>query len=187
MLTTAYELVRSDKDDTTWLLLNYEVCSAHRMLKIGPCCFEPVSQDSLADVQSDKSDKLVLSETGTGDLAEFASKLDPTKASFGFVRVTYSNDDHSQRVKFAFVTWIGEQVKVMRRAKVSVHSSDVKNVIRSYSIEVSAENTDDLKEVSHRYAGLRGSEAAKLTRSQDDIVQRMRKAGGANYDRSKFD
>ncbi|EKD03988.1 hypothetical protein A1Q2_01662 [Trichosporon asahii var. asahii CBS 8904] len=120
-----------------------------------------------ADVQSDKSDKLVLSETGTGDLAEFASKLDPTKASFGFVRVTYSNDDHSQRVKFAFVTWIGEQVKVMRRAKVSVHSSDVKNVIRSYSIEVSAESTDDLKE--------------------DDIVQRMRKAGGANYDRSKFD
>lgn len=63
--------------------------------------------------------------------------------------MTYSNDDHSQRVKFALVTWIGDQVKVMRRAKVSVHSSDVKNVIRSYSIEVSAEDLDDLKEVSY--------------------------------------
>lgn len=44
--------------------------------------------------------------------------------------------------------WIGEQVKVMRRAKVSVHAADVKNVIRSYSIEVSAENIGDLDEVS---------------------------------------
>lgn len=69
--------------------------------------------------QSDRSDKLVLSETGTGDIAEFTSKLDPAKASFGFVRVKYSNDDHSFREKFALVIWIGENVKVMRRAKVS--------------------------------------------------------------------
>ncbi|BEI86578.1 hypothetical protein CcaverHIS002_0608650 [Cutaneotrichosporon cavernicola] len=136
----AYEAVRSDKDDTTWLLLNYE---------------------------SDRSDKLVLSETGTGDIAEFSSKLDPANASFGFVRVKYSNDDHSFREKFALVIWIGENVRVMRRAKVSVHTGSVKDVIRSYALEISASCPADLE--------------------YDDIVQQMRRAGGANYDRSKFD
>ncbi|TXT13755.1 hypothetical protein VHUM_01122 [Vanrija humicola] len=139
-IAEAYELVRSDKDDATWLRLDYE---------------------------SDKSDKLILGETGTGDLAEFTSKLDPSKASFGFVRVKYSNDEHSFREKFALVTWIGENVKVMRRAKVSVHTADVKSVIRSYSIEVSASTPKDL--------------------DVDEIVKRFRSAGGANYDRSKFD
>jgi len=35
------------------------------------------------------------------------------------VRVKYANDEHSFREKFALVIWIGENVKVMRRAKVS--------------------------------------------------------------------
>lgn len=35
------------------------------------------------------------------------------------MRVKYANDDHSFREKFALVIWIGEDVKVMRRAKVS--------------------------------------------------------------------
>jgi hypothetical protein len=36
--------------------------------------------------------------------------------------VKYSNDDHSFREKFCLVIWIGEEVKVMRRAKVSLGS-----------------------------------------------------------------
>lgn len=72
-----------------------------------------------ADRQSDKSNTLTLSETGTGDLAEFTSKLQPQRASFGYVRVKYANDDHSFREKFCLVIWIGEEVKVMRRARVS--------------------------------------------------------------------
>ncbi|RSH77180.1 uncharacterized protein EHS24_003480 [Apiotrichum porosum] len=139
-IAEAYELVRSDKDDSNWLLLDYE---------------------------SDRSDKLVLSATGSGGLDEFKGKLDPAKASFGFIRVKYANDEHSFREKFALVTWIGEGVKIMRRAKVSVHSADVKNVIRSYSIEISASNLHDLDE--------------------EEVVTRLRRAGGANYDRSNFD
>ncbi|KAK4683470.1 hypothetical protein P7C73_g6789, partial [Tremellales sp. Uapishka_1] len=112
-----------------------------------------------ADGQSDKSNTLTLSSTGTGDLAEFVSHLEPQRASFGYVRVKYANDDHSFREKFILVTWIGEQV--------SVHFGDVKAVLKAYSIEVSASTAADLKE--------------------DEIVQRLRRAGGANYDRSKFD
>lgn len=73
----------------------------------------------MAHVQSDKSNTLTLSDSGSGDLAEFTSKLQPQRASFGYVRVKYANDDHSFREKFCLVIWIGEEVKVMRRARVS--------------------------------------------------------------------
>lgn len=72
----------------------------------------------------------------------------------------------------------------MRRARVSVHAADVKKVLSAYSFEVNASSASDLKQVSLP----RDLDAAEygLTR-QDDIVTRLRKAGGANYDRSKFD
>lgn len=50
----------------------------------------------------------------------------------------------------------------MRKAKISVHTADVKQVLRVYSIEVPARERDDLKE--------------------DPIVVKLRKAGGASYD-----
>jgi len=45
--------------------------------------------------------------------------LAETKASYAYVRVTYSNDKESQREKFILVVWIGPGCKVMRKAKVS--------------------------------------------------------------------
>jgi len=50
----------------------------------------------------------------------------------------------------------------MRKAKISVHTTDVKGVLRVYSIEVAAREKDDLNE--------------------DPIIVRLRKAGGASYD-----
>ncbi|TFK26588.1 actin depolymerizing protein [Coprinopsis marcescibilis] len=134
-IAEAYLEVRSDKSETNWLLLDYE---------------------------SDRSDKLKLTQTGTGGLKELQSLLDDGKASFGYVRVSFSNDEQSTREKFALVVWIGPNCKVMRKAKVSVHTADVKNVLRVFSIEVAAREKEDLNE--------------------DPIVLRMRKAGGASYD-----
>lgn len=131
----AYQDVRSDKSDTNWLLLDYE---------------------------SDRSDKLRVTQTGTGGLAELRDALGDSKASYAYVRVTFSNDKESQREKFILVVWIGPGCKVMRKAKISVHAADVKQVLRVYSIEVPAREKDDLKE--------------------DPIVAKLRKAGGASYD-----
>jgi hypothetical protein len=136
------------------------------------------------DYEDEKSNKLKLTEMGKGDLAEFASKLDNGRATYGIIRVKYSNDEQSTREKFVFVIWIGPDVKVMRRARVSnvpdiylranlsfltlqvsVHAADVKSVIRSFSMEVKASSKDDLKE--------------------DEVVNQLRRLG-ANYDRSKF-
>jgi hypothetical protein len=134
-INEAYLEVRDDKIDTDWLLLDYE---------------------------SEKSDKLKLSQVGTGGLTELREALDDSKASYAYVRITYANDKESTRQKFILVVWIGPNCKVMRRAKISVHTADVKNVLRVYSIEVAAHEKDDLNE--------------------DPIVTRLRKAGGASYD-----
>jgi len=131
----AYQDVRADKTDTNWLLLDYE---------------------------TDRSDKLTVTQTGTGGLAELREVLQESRASYAYVRVTFSNDKESQREKFILVVWIGPQCKIMRKAKISVHLADVKTVLRVYSIEVPAEKKDDLNE--------------------EPIVKKLRKAGGASYD-----
>lgn len=136
-IQAAYDDIRNDKTASNWLLLNYE---------------------------SEKSDKLVLSEVGSGGLDELKEKLEASKASFVYSRITYANDKESQRHKFVLIIWIGSDVKVMRKAKLSVHTADVKTVLRQFSIEVPANSFDDLNE--------------------EDIVSRLRKAGGASYDKA---
>ncbi|KAI1505722.1 hypothetical protein F5X99DRAFT_367461 [Biscogniauxia marginata] len=133
-ILAAYDAVRSDKDETNWLLISYA---------------------------SAVGDKLVLSATGTGGLPELTSKLDDGQAQYGYVRVEYANDTESRRVKFALVIWIGESTKVMRKARVSIESGAVKRVLAHHSIQVDARDKGDLEE--------------------KDIVARLRKAGGADY------
>ncbi|KAM0787897.1 hypothetical protein ACM66B_003946 [Microbotryomycetes sp. NB124-2] len=136
----AYEQVRNDKDSTTWLLLDYD---------------------------GDRSDKLKLTAKGTGGLDELKEHLSDDRASFAYAKITYANDKESQREKFIFITYMwatrGSNVKVMRKAKLSVHKADVQNVLRIYSIEVPANSLADLEE--------------------GPIVTRLRKAGGASYDK----
>ena len=69
-----------------------------------------------------RSDKLVLTQTGSGGLNELSGLLNDSKASFGYARVSYSNDKESQREKFILIVWIGKDTKVMRRAKVCLSS-----------------------------------------------------------------
>ncbi|THH12122.1 hypothetical protein EW145_g210 [Phellinidium pouzarii] len=126
---------RSDESDTNWLLLDFE---------------------------DERSDKLILTATGSGGLTELKELLDDNNASFAYVRVSYSNDKESQREKFIIVKWIGENCGVMRRAKLSVQAADVKRVLPVFSIEVTAVEKNDLNE--------------------ENIVKRLRNAGGASYD-----
>ncbi|KXS20333.1 actin depolymerizing protein [Gonapodya prolifera JEL478] len=135
-IAEAYEDVRNDSTPTDWLLVEYV---------------------------DDKTDKLKLAAKGTGGLAEFKSRLTNDKAAFGYVRLVLSNDGLSKRAKFLLVTWVPPGVKVMRKAKVSVHISDVKQVIKVFSVEVSGSQMDELRE--------------------DDILLKAKKAMGANYDR----
>lgn len=105
--------------------------------------------------------KLALAGSGSGGLEEFMPLLDDDKVQYGYVRVEYANDAESKRIKFALVVWIGQNVKPLRRGRVLSESADVKKVLSHYSVQVDASSKGDLE--------------------QDDIVARLRKAGGADY------
>lgn len=132
-IAAAYTAVRDDKDPTTWLLLS----------------------------AAPGTTTLALAATGTGGLDSLRDSLDDSQVQYAYARVEYANDSESKRVKFVLVIWIGEGTKVMRRARVSIESGEVKRVLSHHSIQVDANDKSDLDE--------------------EDIVKRLRKAGGADY------
>lgn len=129
----AYEAVLSDKDETNWFIVSH----------------------------AGTGQKLELKEQGTGGLDELKQHLDKTQVQYGYVRVEYANDKESTRVKFVLIVWIGENTKVMRKARVSIESGEVKRILSNHHLAFTAGEKSEL--------GL------------DDIVTRLRKAGGADY------
>ncbi|CAF3442065.1 unnamed protein product [Fusarium graminearum] len=118
-IAAAYDAVRADKEPTNWLLISYA---------------------------SAVGNKLALTKTGTGGLAELVSNLDDGQVQYGYVRVEYANDKESTRVKFILVVWIGENTKVMRKARVSIESGDVKKQLSHHSIAVTTGDKSELDE-----------------------------------------
>ncbi|KAF2199780.1 actin depolymerizing protein [Delitschia confertaspora ATCC 74209] len=135
-IAQAYEDVRSDKSETTWLVLKYA---------------------------SATSDSLQLDASGAGDIAEMSERLGDDEAAYAYVRMKVGNDEYSERTKFVFVVWIGPNTRIMRKAKMSFQSGQVKQVIRTYAVEI---QTSDKKELD-----------------ADAVTLKLRKAMGANYDR----
>jgi hypothetical protein len=83
-ISQAYEDVRSDKSETTWLVLKYA---------------------------SATSDNLTLAGTGTGEIAEMCETLGDDEAAYAYIRMKLGNDEYSERVKFAFVVWAGKWIQ----------------------------------------------------------------------------
>lgn len=133
-ILAAYDDVRSDKSPTNWLLISYAKAMG---------------------------DALTLTATGEGGISELREKLDPNQAQYAYIRVEYANDSESSRVKFAFIVWIGEYTKVMRKAGVSIESGAVKAVLNHHSISIDARSIEDVDEA--------------------EIIKLCRKAGGADY------
>ncbi|KAK3396673.1 hypothetical protein B0T20DRAFT_276781 [Sordaria brevicollis] len=134
-ILSAYDLVRSDKSPTNWLLLS--------------------------NPPSSTSQQLVLRATGEGGIPELLTHLSPSEVSYAYVRIQYANDAESVRVKFALIIWIGEQTKVMRKARVSIESGEVKKVLAHHSVCLQVSETKEVNE--------------------EEIVKLLRKAGGADY------
>jgi len=130
-LKTAYDEVRSDKSEINWAVFGYEGAS-----------------------------KIVLQGKGSGGLNEAADTFQNDQAQYAFLRVI-SGDQESKRAKFVFVSWCGEQVGALKRAKMSVHKASVKQVIKEFSVEVHYTDKAELNEA--------------------ELLQRVKKAGGADY------
>lgn len=123
------------------------------------------------DVRNDKSSTkwccLKYNETGSLDcdscgeeFDELRSKLGDDERVFAFLRVA-TGDELSKRAKFVFLTWTGQDVSAMKKAKMSTEKAFVKNVWSNFAVEM---NFEDLKDFV-----------------EDTIIADVMKAGGANY------
>lgn len=91
---------------------------------------------------------------------ELINQLGDDERAFAFARITMG-DELSKRAKFVLITWAGEGVATLKRAKMSTDKSLVKTVIRSFAAEIMASTRDEV--------------------ALDVVKDTLQKAGGANY------
>ncbi|KAK6186569.1 hypothetical protein SNE40_008583 [Patella caerulea] len=102
---------------------------------------------------------IVLESTGS-DYQQFKESFNDEDRKYGFVRMV-TGDELSKRAKFVFITWCGKDVSPLKKARMSVDKSAVKDVINSFAVELLASEPEDIDE--------------------DNIRTLVKKAGGANY------
>eukprot|EP01108_Squamamoeba_japonica_P001132 TRINITY_DN144_c0_g1_i1.p1 TRINITY_DN144_c0_g1~~TRINITY_DN144_c0_g1_i1.p1 ORF type:complete len:143 (-),score=61.94 TRINITY_DN144_c0_g1_i1:149-577(-) len=135
-------------------------------------CSDPGIKATYEDVRDDKTDttygvfkyegkqKIVLATTGTGGLAELGENFAEDEAAFAFLRIT-TGDEESKRAKFVLVSWCGEKVGALARAKMSVHKASVKEICRDFAVEKHYTEKSELND--------------------EELSAEVQKAGGANY------
>ncbi|KAK5868047.1 hypothetical protein PBY51_012494 [Eleginops maclovinus] len=99
---------------------------------------------------------------GTGtDYEDFKSLCTDDARLFAFVRIT-TGDAMSKRAKFTLITWIGENISGLQRAKISTDKALVKEIVQNFAKEFMFSDPREL--------------------DADNIRSELKKAGGANYD-----
>lgn len=74
-----------------------------------------------------ESTEIICAAKGIG-FDEFQQQFSDSERAFGYIRIQMG-DEMSKRSKFLFVTWIGPEVGVMQRAKMSTDKSIIKEII----------------------------------------------------------
>jgi len=133
---------------------------------------DPAIQEAYLDVLSDATDtnwavfgyegnaKIVLQGAGSDGFGGLRALLSDDQAQFAYLRVT-SGDEESKRAKFCFISWCGENVSALKKAKMSVHKASVKEIVRNFAVEIHATTKEELRE--------------------GDLMAKIKKAGGADY------
>ncbi|EFA75801.1 actin binding protein [Heterostelium album PN500] len=127
-----YQKVLSDADETNWCVFGYDASGKN----------------------------IVFQAAGTGGIEELKGHLAEDQCQYAYLRVI-SGDAESKRAKFVFISWCGEGVGALKRAKMSVHKASVKKVIKNYGVEAHFTNPDEVNE--------------------NEIATKIKKASGADY------
>merc|ERR1712025_1461800 len=102
-----------------------------------------------------------LGVTAKGDeFDNFKSHFGPDDRGFGYLKVM-TGDEMSKRSKFVFCTWVGSNVSVMKKAKMSTDKALMKEIIQNLSVELQLESPSEI--------------------SMDYFKTEVDKAGGARY------
>ncbi|KAG8437541.1 hypothetical protein GDO86_008304 [Hymenochirus boettgeri] len=92
---------------------------------------------------------------------EFVTTCKDDLRQYAYIRFT-TGDAMSKRTKFVLITWIGENVGGLQRAKTGTDKTLVKDVVQNFAKELVITDHKELEE--------------------DYIRNELKKAGGANYD-----
>merc|ERR1719365_536597 len=76
------------------------------------------------------------------DFAEFKSHFGADDRGFGYIKIT-TGDEMSKRSKFVFCTWVGPNVSVMKKAKMSTDKALLKDIITNLSVELLVESAGE--------------------------------------------
>merc|ERR1711997_142294 len=117
------------------------------------------SETEWAVFKFDQSNRLGVKATGS-EFADFKSNFGNDERGFGYIRVK-TGDEMSKRSKFVLVTWVGPNVSVMKKAKMSTDKALMKEVIQNLSVELQLETLGEF--------------------SMEHFKAEVDKAGGARY------
>ncbi|XP_041978489.1 coactosin-like protein isoform X2 [Aricia agestis] len=103
--------------------------------------------------------RIVCSGRGS-DFTEFRTHFADDERAFGYLRLQMG-DELSKRKKFLFVTWVGPNVSVINRAKMSTDKAIIKDIISNFAVELQLESQAEI--------------------DIDQFRDALNRAGGANY------
>jgi len=127
-----------------------------------------------------ESTEIICSARGMG-FDDFQQQFADNERAFGYIRIQMG-DEMSKRSKFLFVTWIGPEVGVMQRAKMSTDKSIIKEII-----SVSCCCYYSLLKLQSTHSFFLQNFAAELQIEVDQdfdlphFKEVLNRAGGANY------
>jgi len=139
-----------------------------------------------------ETDDLTLAAQGAGGLAAIQEKLSADNVVYGLLRVTEKTDNVSSH-KFVLITWVGDQVKVMRKARVTTHQGGVQALIGGFHVALTASDKAELSDTIIKGKLTEGSRGGEVSPRSDapkptsaGFVRRMsdspitRKLSGSN-------
>lgn len=61
---------------------------------------------------------------------------------YGYFKITWGNDE-AKREKFIFLTWVGERVPPLKKARVSTDKAFVKQIVKVSAFSITNRSLDD--------------------------------------------
>jgi len=107
---------------------------------------------------TDDRNGVSLQHSGSGGLSEMVSHLKPDNQFFGLLR--YKTTSNS--IKFVYVVWSGENVRALKRARVSTHKPAMAQILGQAHVTLSASTLAEI--------------------SAERVLSYVTVAGGTQYD-----
>jgi len=94
------------------------------------------------------TDNLTVVNSGSGGISALVDKLSADAVLYGVLKFNTDKVDNVTNVKIVLITWVGDQVKVMRKARVTTHQGGVQNLVGLFHAAITSSDKAELTESS---------------------------------------